>query len=153
MNANDLLGELGQKMGLGKIEVSDENTCRLIFDDKLIVDFEPSNDGKQLYVYSVLCSVAHGERDGFYRRLLLANLFGRETGGASFGLDDETDEVIMFRSFPLETTDFQVFQEGLEAFLNGLEEWMERAGSGTLSDLSPEDGKDEGRPDPGMIRA
>ena len=153
MNANDLLGELGQQMGLGKIEVSDDNTCRLIFDEKLIVDFEPSNDGKQLYVYSVLCSVAHGEQDGFYRRLLLANLFGRETGGASFGLDDETEEVIMFRSFPLETTDFQVFREGLEFFLNGLEEWMGRAGSGALSGPSPDEDRDEGRPDPGLIRA
>ncbi|WP_461833103.1 type III secretion system chaperone [Desulfothermus sp.] len=125
MHLKDLLKQLGQEMGLGTLEMDEDNTCRLVFDDIINVDLEVTDDNKILWIYSVIGVLPVDNREKFYERLLSANLFGKETGDAAFAVDTNTKEVLLITKVNLEKIDFQDFINLLELFVDRTEFWID----------------------------
>ena len=133
MNIRDVLAELGHQMGLN-VTLNDEGVCRLVFDDRFSVDVEASPDNDAVHLYSVLCPIPPENKEPFYERLLEANLFGGDTGGAWFALDGVHGEVVLNRTVKMTNTDYRDFADLLEAFVNHLEAWSDKLADGELNE-------------------
>ena len=69
---------------------------------------------------------------------LRANLFGKETGGASAAVDSLTGDILICRSLCLDKTDSVDFQRILENFLDAAEKLMEKVKSaGAAAETAP----------------
>lgn len=133
MNIEDILKELGNQMGLPNLKLDDNKVCRLIFDKKYTVDIEASEDEKIVHVYSAMCIIPPEDREPMYEALLEANLFGRGTGGAAFGVDKEMGEILLSQTLVLDKTDYQDFVNVLESFVNHVEAWTDKIEKGDYS--------------------
>ncbi len=116
-------------MGLPNLKLDENKVCRLIFDKKFTVDIEASEDEKNVHIYSAICIIPPVDKETLYETLLEANLFGRGTGGSSFGVDLELGEILLSRSVEMEKVDYQDFVNVLEAFVNHIEAWTEKIDS------------------------
>jgi len=125
MYINDFLKQLAQEIGLNSLEMDVNNTCRLVFDDRINVDMEATDDNMTLWIYSVIGILPVNNREKFYERLLSANLFGKETGDAAFAVDTNTREVLLITKVNLEKIDFQDFINLLELFVDRAEFWID----------------------------
>lgn len=165
MNIKDILTELGQQMGLGKLKLDDNRVCRLVFDRKFTVDIEATHDEKIVHIYAAVCIIPPFNKEKLYETILDSNPFGRGTGGAIFGIDLEMGEILMTRTLVMEKIDYQDFVNILESFVNHLEAWTEKIDkedyikgptksprkelSGLPSDDEDEDDKDDDDEDDG----
>jgi hypothetical protein len=155
MDIRNLLKEMGNQTGLGDIVLDENNVCRLVFDDRLAVDVEALPDGKKFYIHASVGLTPYENRATFFEELLAANLFGQGTAGATLALDRDLGEIILFREFETEKTDYQEFVSALEVFLSRLEYWTERVSSGEAgtTEEGPGDRRREETPHEGpMIR-
>ncbi len=125
MDFPNMLMELGEALGLGKLEFNDDGLCRLVFDGKLTVDIELAPDGEGCFFYSTICTAPSESEADLYAALLEANLFGGATGKAVFALDSNRGEILLWREIEGEQTDFQSFSQELERFVNHVEHWGE----------------------------
>lgn len=164
MKIEEILKELGNQMGLPNLKLDDNKVCRLIFDKKFTVDIEASEDLKTVHLYSALCIIPPRDKENLFESLLEANLFGRGTGGASFGVDLEMGEILLSRTLVMEKTDYQDFVNILESFVNYVEAWTDKIDKGEYSRdkrglaPKPSEGKTPKKeehegPPPGFIRA
>lgn len=120
-------------MGLPNLKLDDNKVCRLIFDKKFTVDIEASEDLKKVHIYSALCTIPPRDKENLFESLLEANLFGRGTGGAAFGVDLEMGEILLSVSMVMDKTDYQDFVNTLESFVNHVEAWTEKIDTGTYA--------------------
>lgn len=126
MKVHDFLAELGQKMGLPQLGLDEDNCCRLVFDETIPVDFEYVESDKVLHLSSAVAPLPIQNKERFYEKLLRANLFGVETGGASFALNAVDSDIILFRSCDIENLDFTDACLILENFIQAAEAWKEK---------------------------
>jgi len=166
MKIESILTELGNQMGLPNLKLDNNKVCRLIFDKKFTVDIEASEDLKIVHLYSALCTIPPSDKETLYESLLEANLFGRGTGGSTFGVDIEMGEILLSRTIVMEKVDYQDFVNILETFVNHVEAWTdkidkreysrERRGISSTAEAKPQPtthrGESEGPP-AGFIRA
>lgn len=132
MNINQILNRLGQEIGLPGLALDDMHLCTLRFDNKDIVVVEVPPHAKQVYLYSMLFTIPKTDKADFYERLLEANLFGKETGMASFSCNPKTGEVFLTRSLTLARLDYEHFALALEELLQCIEYWREQYEQGQL---------------------
>lgn len=125
MDINVILEELGRNMGLSKVALDHNGVCRLVFDKVLVVDIEATKDDF-VYLHAVVGQIPHQQKQELYQALLEANLFGKGTGSASFGIDVPRNEILLYRRFYMDRTDYKDFVDGLEQFVNILELWMKK---------------------------
>lgn len=67
-------------------------------------------------------SLPQKNRDQLYTKILLGNLFGRETFGAELGISQDEKKLIIQHYFDYDP-DYKEFEERLEDFLNAAEFW------------------------------
>src|SRR5471032_1128346 len=114
MTASDLIAEFARHSGLAGLTLNEQGMARLEFDPGIHIDIERDSTLDVLYLYVAVTQLPSEGREGFYARLLSANLFCSETQGATFGVDDASGEVILCRRLDLAGTDFTCFKESLE---------------------------------------
>lgn len=130
MPLDDILRELGHQMGLGPLTLNEHRLCRLVFDGRMTVDIESLPDDSRFFVHAVAGRVPSDNQAAVFAELLSANLFGQETGGACLALDRGRDEILLFREFLTDRTDYVAFAAALATFVNRLDHWQNRFLSG-----------------------
>ena len=118
MNGKALIGELGKALGFA-LEMSDQNTCGVFFDQDEVV-FEQHED--LLYIMADLGSAA-GRRDA-HTRLLEANCLGAQSGQACLGLDSQREVFTLHRILVGELT-YGEFEKILTLFIRAVRYWKE----------------------------
>lgn len=118
MNGKALIKELGKALGF-TLELSEQNTCAVIFDQDEVV-FE-QHEG-ELYLMADLGSAA-GRADA-YGRLLEANCFGAQTGQACLGIDAQREVFTLHRILVGELS-YEEFEKILVIFIRALRYWKE----------------------------
>lgn len=126
MGIKNHLTELGQKMGIERLALDEDNCCRLVFDGSVIVDMEYIEEEQKLYVYSPVCPLPIQDKALFYEDLLKANMFAADTNGSSFAVNEVAGGVILNRVFKPDQMDFNDFCQKLELFVSTVETWMEK---------------------------
>lgn len=127
MNPTDLVAELGQRLNLTNLTLTD-GVCRLVFDRTLPIDIEDDGAGN-LCFHTIIASLPHDNREPLMRALLSAHLFGLETDGAAFGVHPKTDEIYLFRLLPVENLEVETALTALERFTHHAESWRRRVES------------------------
>ncbi len=118
MDSNDLMQKLGEALGF-PLEMSEQNTCAVIFDQDEIV-FEQHED--QLYIMADLGASA-GRSDA-HARLLEANCLGAQSGQACLGLDAQREVFTLHRIVDGELT-CEAFEKILVHFIRAARYWKE----------------------------
>lgn len=132
MDIDSILLELGHQMGIPNLKFESNGVCRLRFDGKYTVDIEATDNKKIVHIYSSIASIPAENREKFYEIFLEANLFGKGTGGATFGINKMENELMLTRALNMDTTDYQEFVNILESFVNHVESWMTNIENGTV---------------------
>ena len=129
MDAVALLKELATEAGVPEASFNDHGVCRIVFDEKLELDFEWLPAEGLLFLHAPVMSFTGRPEGSVCQALLEANLFGRDTGGAVLALDAVHNEVILCERLVPELMDSAYFRSRVESFLNVLERWQEKARS------------------------
>jgi hypothetical protein len=66
---------------------------------------------------SSICSIPNKNKEVFYKKLLIANLFGRENGGAVLSIDKEINSIILSFTFIVSTFSYELFRTVLLNFV------------------------------------
>ena len=150
MDIDNLLSMFGRQLGVGELALDENGVCRLVFDEKFNMDIEPADDGTTFHVYAVVGQIPPDNREAVYAELLSANMFGSGTGGSTFAIDKERNEIVLSRCFRSDVTDLQVFVNEVELFVNYLELWAERVQAGEVGGGDRAGNAAVDRPAPGL---
>lgn len=127
MKLDDALNALGRQMNVPALGFDAAGMCRMIFDGALIVDCERLAGSEECgYLYSVVAPLPAAGRERVYTGLLGANLFGGETGEASFAIDEVAGEILLQQRIDTTALNEGTFVVTIEAFVHVLEAWRER---------------------------
>lgn len=134
MKLEDALAAIARAAGLNTLAFDQAGVCRLMFDQKRVVDIERlDGHGHEAYLYAVVGPVPAQDREALYADLLGANLFGRETGEAVLALDAVAGEVLLQQKVDVVDMDESRFVSLVEAFVHTLEHWQDRFEQGAPS--------------------
>ena len=119
------LVNLGDTLGL-TLKLSMQGTLQIILASGMVLDMETEGEAS-IHAYTVLAPFPVDSRlASFFPAMLEAQLFGRETGDARFGLDADRRQLILHQRFPLRGAEAVDFSAGLERFLSIASLWTAR---------------------------
>jgi hypothetical protein len=96
-----------------------------MFDEALLVTIELNTAESVFSFKASLGNVNEWQIKRIYPRLLEANLQWRETYGATLGLQQFSDKVLLVQHTPLLNCDYEIFEKSLECFVNTFEYWVQ----------------------------
>lgn len=126
MEVRSAIRQLGQHIKLD-LSIAPLKTCRLVFDETLIVDIDWPDGATDRVVFSSAVGLVPASRKiETYELLLSANAYGRDTGDATLGVEPGHDEIVLHRALALDTMEFAAFVRALEEFLAQARAWTQR---------------------------
>jgi hypothetical protein len=126
MPLDDLLKELGPRIGMPALALDADGLCAISFGDGATITI--ALDGETGCVLLGYCGGLPGQRRVPYlRQLLEANFFRRGTGGAVIALETDLDEALLVQRLPLAGLDSTSLETTLTAFAAYQERWSMRA--------------------------
>ncbi len=117
MTLDEIFRKFEEKTGMSPLTFSPDGVITFIFNGSYKANFEKSEGDALLTLYGTIGELPYSDREASLIWLLEANLFGRETKGASLGLDRDTKEVILFKTFTVEKLEFDPFFEDVNSIL------------------------------------
>ena len=123
---NKLLKSLGKSLGLKNLILDDNNHCILLFDEKIVLNLELKEETERLVVYAYVGEVPLEDRENVFECLLEANCFWKETGGATIGIDKQSQTIVLAYSVDLPLKKPEAFEENLASFVEVVETWVDR---------------------------
>lgn len=126
MEVRSAIRQLGQQIKLD-LSIAPMKTCRLIFDETLIVEIDWPDGATDRVILSCAVGLVPASRKvETYELLLSANAYGRDTGDATLGVEPGHDEIVLSRALTLGGMEFAAFVRALEEFLAQSRAWTER---------------------------
>ena len=125
---NGLLDELALLIGTPGLTLNEDGRCVLQFEGYITLDLFLDEPAGLLWVATLLGELPDGEDEDLLRRMLIANLLGLGTGGATLGLGPDGD-VMLHRALPLdEGLDLSALQARLVGFVDAADRWRDELG-------------------------
>jgi len=118
-----LLKKLGKSLNLPHLDLDDNNHCILLFDEKLVLNIELNEPKEALVIYAYLGEVPLENREVIFERLLEANAFWNGTNGATFGIDKQSQTLVLAYALELPLRHPETFEENLANFVETVEKW------------------------------
>lgn len=124
------------------------NSCVLLFDGDIVlnVEFDEASGQMILSVYLGELPMTHAE--SLLRELMVANLYWHRTDGATLGLEEATNGIILAQARNVTELDDASFEKLVETFVNQAERWKKRVAEGSSGGPSM-DGAAPSRMSPG----
>lgn len=121
------LSQLAEELKLGEdLILDDKNQCFLMFDENMLVEMELRTNEKIFSFKANLGNVNETKVKKIYPKLLEANAQWQETNGATFGLQQYSEKVMLTQNIPTEFCDYHLFYKALEYFVNTFEYWIKK---------------------------
>jgi hypothetical protein len=127
MDISSLIALFGEHAGT-PLSLNPGGTLALAFDNDLTINLEHDASQDVLHLYAIVGQepADHDARPAFYRQLLVANVFGHDTGGASLGVDDNSGEVLLTFRLPLAGADVAVLRDAVQSMVAAAAGWRGR---------------------------
>lgn len=123
MQAQLLINELGEELGLSALSLDDNHACTIVSDDNALnLQFQPY-DGTFL-IYSVVEVGDDGFSSAIYEHIASANLFGQATLGMHLGYYAPARAIVLSATRPLEGLTSVDLANYLSFFLVELAKWQ-----------------------------
>ena len=124
----DLLKDLGGRIGLGPLGLAEEGVCTLGFAEGAEIHISPDDSDPNYCVIVGNCGgIPDRDRAAYLRRLLEANFFHRDTGNAVIALEPDLDEALLVQRVRLDMTDGAGFADAVTRFVAYQRRWTERS--------------------------
>ena len=127
MNCAELIHQLGQKLNISDLSLTEDNTCGILFDDD---DVLIENSNNNIFIVSEIGRVEEDEKEKFFAVFMDANHLGHGTAFGSIGYDEQRDIFTLTRVLNDEI-EFEKFEEQLVLFLKALRYWKRYIQDGT----------------------
>lgn len=121
-----LVKELGQVIQLPDLAPDEDGYCCLSFDEKITVHIQLDKDTNNLTFFTEIGQIEDVHKLDIYEQLLEANVFWLGTHGATLGVNTSTMMANLGYQEPIQSLDFQRFQQLLEGFVNTAESWIDK---------------------------
>jgi hypothetical protein len=132
MTLQELLQELGPRLGLEDLAVGEDGTCTIGLGED--GEIHIGEDGAGACVVVANCGgLPDRGRAPYLRRLLEANFFHRDSGPGVLAVDPDLDESLLIRRLPLADLDVATFEQVLTEFAAYQERWLKRAESALIA--------------------
>lgn len=128
MNCDDVIQAIATAMAVPDLRLDEQGCARLRVDDTIDVNFEASANSHLLHVYATLGPLPSKDRESCFERLLSANLFGADTGGATLAIDAEFNEVVLCTDIGNHGWTGELIMSRLGRFIDAAITWRDRIG-------------------------
>ena len=151
----ETLAGWAKALGQDAVALDPDGGVQLLVADEMAIDIGPVD---ALDAFSICASVGplpEKGRDAVMEELLVANLEGMGTGGASLSLDIMRDEIVLCRVYHTDDLSAAVFNEEFNLFVNVLRFWRDRHKNGALGPgdgASPDSSSNPGMDQSGLVR-
>ncbi len=138
MEASSLISLFGQEAGVA-LALNETGTASLAFETGPVLHLEHDPQADALHCYVVLGQTPADpmRRHDVFRRMLAANAFGRDTDGATLGLDEVTGELLLSRRLELARADTAWLRAIVESMAAVAADWQGRLDGTARDDASP----------------
>ena len=123
---DQLLGELGQRIGLEGLALDDEGHASLGLDD-VFVSLDVREEVGQLLLSAPLGQPG-GDSAQLYGRMLDANFLGVGTAGATLARSPGSGTIVLWQALPREELEISRFEQRLQSFVDIAEAWAAAIG-------------------------
>lgn len=111
---------------LGEVPFDKKHGAVLTFaDGQITVHFEPGKLENTAYVYTFLEKIPSENREKLYGLLLASHLFGHITNEAYFGLDNENQRIVLFKTCKMDGLEQNEFNTLVNEFIEATLVWKE----------------------------
>ncbi len=122
--AQKIIANFGVLLTLPELKLDDStNSCVLLFDKDIVLNIEFDDASGQMILSAYLDELPADDAEGLLRDLMIANLYWHRTDGATLGLEDATNGVILAQARPVTDLDDSSFEKMVETFVNQAERW------------------------------
>lgn len=121
---SEYIPKYGKEIGLPNLKLNDNNVCSLNYDGKINVDIVYNKKNNQCFFASPIGNIPTNPNENYYKKLLISNAFGTETGGAMLGIEEEGNRIVLAYNFISNIISFELFKTLLRNFVNLVEEWQ-----------------------------
>jgi hypothetical protein len=125
MHPDQFITQLATRLELPHLAFNEEHVCRLVLDNRYVIDLEWVEQDAAIHAYAVL-QMRATELAPRFAELLAANLFGRGTWGAVLALDVDRDEVLLSHKFSMRYLKIEEFVQQFEMFVESVAAWTKR---------------------------
>lgn len=126
MNTDDVIQTIATAMGVPDLALDEHGCASLRIDEAIDLHFEASSSSHLLHVFCILGSVPARDRESCFERLLRANLFGADTGGATLAIDAEFNEIVLCTDIGNHGWTSELIMSRLGRFIDAAISWRER---------------------------
>lgn len=126
MDVNQLIKKLAEKLNLPDLQFSDEGVVTLLINEQFNLNIEKSIDGLHLTIYGVLGTLPPIDREEHLLELATGNYFGLETEGSTLCVDQDTEEIILYKTLEVKNLHFDELYGEFQKFIISESRWIER---------------------------
>jgi len=125
--AQKLITNFGAMLTLPELTLDEKsNSCVLLFDGDIVLNIEFDEASGQVILSVYLDELPPLQAESMLRELMVANLYWHRTDGATLGLEEATNGVILAQSRTVTELDDGSFEKMVETFVNQAERWKKR---------------------------
>ncbi len=125
--AQKLITNFGVMLTLPELTLDEKsNSCVLLFDGDIVLNIEFDDSSGQIILSVYLDELPQGHAEPLLRELMVANLYWHRTDGATLGLEEATNGVILAQARTVNELDDGSFEKMVETFVNQAERWKKR---------------------------
>lgn len=133
-NAEQVLREFGEKIGIPSLAFNTNKLCTMAFDD-LITHIRISDNGKLLTFYLWIAEIESDQRSDVAVAIADANYLLGGTQGATLGMNSNSGDLVLATRIPDAMLTLVNFEQTLENLVNLAQTWQKRLAKG----LNPEE--------------
>lgn len=123
MTYDEILVEHSKKIGVS-LKPDETGLCTFQVEKKFLVCLEPNNLGS-FFLFAPITSVTADNEARVMKTALAANLFGKDTGLASFAYDPNSKVLILCQRFDEEYLTFAFYEKQFSEFMRYMKFWVE----------------------------
>lgn len=138
-----LVANFGTMLTLPELTLDEKsNSCVLLFDGDIVLNIEFDEASGQLILSVYLDELPMHGGEPLLRELMVANLYWHRTDGATLGLEEATNGVILAQARAVTELDDASFEKMVETFVNQAERWkkhiagMKTGASGSTPEMA-----------------
>lgn len=125
--AQKLITNFGAMLTLPELTLDEKsNSCVLLFDGDIVLNIEFDDASGQIILSVYLDELPPGHAESLLRELMVANLYWHRTDGATLGLEEATNGIILAQARTVNELDDGSFEKLVETFVNQAERWKKR---------------------------
>lgn len=122
MEFTELMKAFGASFGLDDFKSAEDGSWKIEIRG-MRVAFTELADPARIRMRAQVCELPAKGRETLLRTMLESMFMGQATGGASFSVDEGSDDVYLEQTESLATLDPGAFEASLERFANVLSQW------------------------------